>query len=228
MKFYLSIGLLVAATFAFSLQLALPMSAPAVAMRDGLTWLINATRPSTTVGAYKLFLRDGESASALSSSEVDALLAEKAAGAPSLTTLVGGPDATCSLIRGSDSGVLLICAPTTLTGLDPATPPTEEAAYTLRVTVEAQQERLAYDVEVKATWYPQELEEQRLAARTQGLNVGNAYPVIKNMSNHQVHACILDWEGGSEMLGYAWVGGDAYLVWGWAETRRELDALLIR
>jgi hypothetical protein len=30
------------------------------------------------------------------------------------------------------------------------------------------------------------------------------------------------------MLGYAWVGGDAYLVWGWAETRRELDALLVR
>ena len=101
MKFYLGIGLLVAATFAFSLQLALPKSAPAVAMRDGLTWLIDATRPSTTVGAYKLFLRDGESASALSSSEVDALLAAKAAGAPSLITLVGGPDATCSLIRGS-------------------------------------------------------------------------------------------------------------------------------
>ena len=228
MKFYLGIGLLVAATFAFSLQLALPKSAPAVAMRDGLTWLIDATRPSTTVGAYKLFLRDGESASALSSSEVDALLAAKAAGAPSLITLVGGPDATCSLIRGSGSGQLLICAPTTLTGLDPSTPLTEEAAYTLRATVEAQQERLAYDENVKASWYSYEFEEQRLAARAQGLTVGNAYPVIHNLSGHQVHACLLDWERGVEMLGYSWVGGDAYLVWAWAETRSEMDTLLIR
>jgi hypothetical protein len=228
MKIYLGTGLLVAATLAFILQLALPSSAPAVAMRAGIGWVVETLRSSTTVGAYKLFLRDGESASALSSSEADALLAEKAAGAPSLTTLVGGPDATCSLIRGSGSGHLLVCAPTTLTGLDPATPLTEEAAIALRATVEAQQERLAYDETVKATWYPYEFEEQRLAARTQGLNVGNAYPVINDMSGHQVHACILDWEGGSEMLGYAWVGGDAYLVWGWAETRRELDALLIR
>jgi hypothetical protein len=228
MKFYLGTGLLVVATLAFILQLALPASAPAVAMREGLTWLIDATRPSTTVGAYKLFLRDGESASVLGNSDVDALLAEHAAGSPSLTTLVGGPDATCSLIRGSGSGQLLVCAPTTLSGLDPATPITEEAAYALRATVEAQQERLAYDESIKATWYPYEFEEQRLAARAQGLNVGNAYPVINTLSGHQVHACLLDWEGGVEMLGYAWVGGDAYLVWGWAETRGELDALLIR
>ena len=228
MKFYLATGLLVAATLAFILQLALPSSPPAVAMRTGIGWVVETLRSSTTVGAYKLFLRDGESASALSSSEADALLAEKAAGAPSLTTLVGGPDATCSLIRGSGSGHLLVCAPTALAGLDPATPLTEEAGIALRATVEAQQERLAYDETVKATWYPYEFEEQRLAARTQGLNVGNAYPFNNTMSGHEVHACILDWEGGSEMLGYAWVGGDAYLVWGWAETRRELDALLVR
>jgi hypothetical protein len=228
MKIYLGTGLLVVATLAFILQLALPSSPPAVAMRAGIGWVVETLRASTTVGVYKLFLRDGESASALSSSEVDALLAEKAAGAPSLTTLMGGPDATCRLISGSGSGQLLVCAPTTLAGLDPATPLTEEAAIALRATVEAQQERLAYDETVKATWYPYEFEEQRLAARTQGLNVGNAYPVINDMSDHQVHACILDWEGGSEMLGYAWVGGDAYLVWGWAETRAELDTLLVR
>jgi hypothetical protein len=180
------------------------------------------------VGAYRLFLTDGETAQEISAADAEALLAERAAGSPTLAELVGGPDATCRLISGSGSGQLLVCAPTTLAGLDPATPLTEEAAIALRATVEAQQERLAYDENVKATWYPYEFEEQRLAARTQGFNVGNAYPVINDMSGHQVHACILDWEGGSEMLGYAWVGGDAYLVWGWAETRRELDALLIR
>lgn len=228
MKFYLGIGLLIAATLAFIFQLALPSSPPAVAMRAGIGWVVETLRSSTTVGAYRLFLTDGETAQEISTADAEGLLAEQAAGSPTLAELVGGPDATCHLIRGSGSGQLLVCAPTTLAGLDPATPLTEAAAIALRATVEAQQERLAYDVEVKATWYPQELEEQRLAARSQGLNVGNAYPIIKNMSNHQVHACILDWEGGSEMLGYAWVGGDAYLVWGWAETRSDLDALLVR
>ena len=228
MKFYLGIGLLVATTFAFALQLALPSSPPAVAMRTGNGWVVDTHRSSTTVGAFRLFLTDGETAQEISTADAEALLAERAAGSPTLAELVGGPDATCRLISDSGSGQLLVCAPTTLAGLDPATPITEEAAIALRATVEAQQERLAYDVEVKATWYPQELEEQRLAARAQGLNVGNAYPVINDMSGHLVYACILDWEGGSEMLGYAWVGGDAYLVWGWAETRSELDALLVR
>jgi hypothetical protein len=228
MKIYLGTGLLVVATLAFILQLALPSSPPAVAMRTGIGWVVETLRSSTTVGAYRLFLTDGEAAQEISAADAEALLAERAAGSPTLAELVGGPDATCRLISGSGSGQLLACAPTTLAGLDPATPLTEAAAIALRATVEAQQERLAYDETVKATWYPYEYEEQRLAARTQGLNVGNAYPVINDMSGHQVHACILDWEGGSEMLGYAWVGGDAYLVWGWAETRRELDALLIR
>jgi len=228
MKIYLGTGLLVVATFAFILQLALPSSPPAVAMRAGISWVVETLRSSTTVGAYRLLLRDAETAQEISPTEVEALLAERAAGSPALVDLVGGRDATCRLIRGSGSGQLLVCAPTTLAGLGQATPITEEAASALRAAVEAQQERLAYDTTVKATWYAYEFEEQRLAAHVQGLNVGNAYPVINDMSGHQVHACILDWEGGSEMLGYAWVGGDAYLVWGWAETRKELDALLVR
>jgi hypothetical protein len=197
-------------------------------MRNSITSLIDALRPSATVGAYKFFLRDGESASLLNSREVEALLAKKAAGAPTLVTLVGGPDAKCSLIRGSGSGDLLVCAPATLKGLDPATPITEEAAYALRATVEAQQERLAYDVNVKAAWYSYEFEEQRRAARAQGLTVGNAYPVIYYLSGHQVHACLLDWVRGVEMIGYSWVGGDAYLVWAFTETRTEMDTLLNR
>jgi hypothetical protein len=68
MKFYLGTGLLVVATLAFILQLALPSSPPAVAMRAGIGWVVETLRASTTVGAYRLFLRDGESASALSSS----------------------------------------------------------------------------------------------------------------------------------------------------------------
>ena len=228
MRFYLGTGLLVAATLAFVLQLALPSSPPAVAMRAGIGWVMDTLRASTTVEAYRLFLRDGESAEEIATADAEALLAERAAGSPTLADLVGGSDATCRLIRGSGSGQLLVCAPTTLAGLDPATPITEAAAIALRATVEAQQERLAYDETVKATWYGSEFEEQRVAARAQGLNVGNAYPVLNDMSDHLVHACILDWEGGSEMLGYAWVGGDAYLVWGWAETRQELNALLVR
>jgi len=228
MKIYLGTGLLVVATAAFILQLALPLSPPAVAMRAGVSWVVETLRSSTTVGAYRLFLRDAETAQEISPTEVEALLAERAAGSPTLVDLVGGRDATCRLIGGSGTGRLLVCAPKTLAGLDPATPITEEAAIALRATVEAQQERLAYDETVKATWYPYEFEEQRLAARAQALNVGNAYLVINDMSGHQVHACILDWEGGSEIIGYTWVGGDAYLVWGWAETRQELDALLVR
>ena len=228
MKIYLGTGLLVVATLAFILQLALPSSLPAVAMRAGIGWVVESLRASATVGAYRIFLRDAETAQEISPPEVETLLAERAAGSPTLVDLVGGRDATCRLIRGSGTGRLLVCAPTTLAGLDPATPITEEAALALRAAVEAQQERLAYDETVKATWYPYEFEEQRLAARAQGLNVGNAYPFINDMSGHQVHACILDWEGGSEMLGYAWLGGDAYLVWGWAETRQELDALMVR
>jgi len=122
MKFYLGIGLLVATTFAFALQLALPFSPPAVAMRTGIGWVVETLRSSTTVGAYRLFLTDGETAQEISTADAEALLAERAAGSPTLAELVGGPDATCHLISGSGSGQLLVCAPTTLAALDPATP----------------------------------------------------------------------------------------------------------
>ena len=101
MKIYLGTGLLVVATLAFILQLALPSSPPAVAMRAGIGWVVETLRASTTVGVYRLFLKDGESAEEISTADAEALLAERAAGSPTLTELVGGPDATCRLVRGS-------------------------------------------------------------------------------------------------------------------------------
>jgi hypothetical protein len=43
-----------------------------------------------------------------------------------------------------------------------------------------------------------------------------------------VMGTILEWSGGAEWIGYLWVGGDTYLVWGWALDRAALDALLTR
>jgi hypothetical protein len=78
-KIYLGTGLLVVATAAFILQLALPLSPPAVAMRAGVSWVVETLRSSTTVGAYRLFLRDAEAAQEISPREVEALLADQAA-----------------------------------------------------------------------------------------------------------------------------------------------------
>lgn len=228
MRFYISLGLVVVASIGLTVQLALPASPPAVAMRDGFTWILQALRPSATIGAYRIFLRDGERVETLDLPAINLLLADRAAGAPTIDELVGGSEVDCRLITETGSGQMLVCAPATLSRLDPETPITEEAALVLRATVEAQQERLAYDENVKATWYPFEYEEQRQAARAQGLTVGNAYPFILQISGRSVHGCLLDWERGVELIGYSWIGGDAYLVWAWAETRAELEALLER
>ena len=165
MKFYLGIGLLVATTFAFALQLALPSSPPAVAMRTGIGWVVETLRSSTTVGAYRLFLTDGETAQEISTADAEALLAERAAGSPTLAELVGGPDATCRLISGSGSGQLLVCAPSTLAGLDPATPLTEAAAIALRATESGLERRQRLSRHQRHEWPPGARLHPRLGGR---------------------------------------------------------------
>ena len=55
------------------MQLALPSSPPAVAMRTGIGWVVETLRSSTTVGAYRLFLTDGETAQEISTADAEAL-----------------------------------------------------------------------------------------------------------------------------------------------------------
>ena len=222
----LIVGLPIASALLVAL-LALPESPPAMMIRTVAAGISESLTPAMTVGAYRIPLREGESAEILTSAASDALLRDVAAGSPSLADLVGGPDATCGLMR-APRAQLLICAPRVLTGLDPSTPISEATTATLRATVEAQQERLSYAESVFARWYGAEFAEQRLAARALGLAVGESYPVLATLSGHLVHACILDWSGGVEMIGYTWIGGDAHLVWVHALNRTDLNVMFRR
>ena len=123
-----------------------------------------------------------------------------------------------------------MCSPaeiSTVTAVDAPMPP--EVGIPYSEMIRAQQQRLSFDADVQASWIPEseELKQHRETLLADGYAVGTGI-ISAQFGERGVMGTILEWSGGAEWIGYLWVGGDTYLVWGWAQERAALDALLTR
>jgi hypothetical protein len=200
------------------------------AISDAFTGVTRLFEPSVTVGRYGLPLKDGEQTATLSREEANAALAQRAASSSTLDQLLPGVAACVEVQNPDDAGVLLVCALTELSqsiAIDVPMPP--EAGIPYIEMIRAQQQRLSVDADVQASWIPEgeELKEHRETLLADGYAVGTGI-ISATFGERTVMGTILEWSGGAEWIGYLWVGGDTYLVWGWAPDRAALDALLTR
>ena len=211
-------------------SLAAPGLGVGKAISDAFTGVTRLFEPSVTVGRYGLPLKDGEQTATLNREEANAALAQRAASSSTLDQLLPGVAACVEVQNPDDAGVLLVCALTELSqsiAIDVPMPP--EAGIPYIEMIHAQQQRLSVDVVVQASWIPEgeELKEHRETLLADGYAVGTGI-ISATFGERTVMGTILEWSGGAEWIGYLWVGGDTYLVWGWAPDRAALDALLTR
>jgi F0F1-type ATP synthase membrane subunit c/vacuolar-type H+-ATPase subunit K len=226
------LGVVVIAVGALALiaSLAAPGLGVGKAISDAFTGVTRLFEPSVTVGRYGLPLKDGEQTATLNREEANAALAQRAASSSTLDQLLPGVAACVEVQNPDDAGVLLVCALTELSqsiAIDVPMPP--EAGIPYIEMIRAQQQRLSVDVVVQASWIPEgeELKEHRETLLADGYAVGTGI-ISATFGERTVMGTILEWSGGAEWIGYLWVGGDTYLVWGWAPDRAALDALLTR
>jgi F0F1-type ATP synthase membrane subunit c/vacuolar-type H+-ATPase subunit K len=211
-------------------SLAAPGLGVGTSISDAFTGVTRLFEPSVTVGRYGLPLKDGEQTATLNREEANAALAQRAASSSTLDQLLPGVAACVEVQNPDDAGVLLVCALTELSqsiAIDVPMPP--EAGIPYIEMIRAQQQRLSVDVVVQASWIPEgeELKEHRETLLADGYAVGTGI-ISATFGERTVMGTILEWSGGAEWIGYLWVGGDTYLVWGWAPDRAALDALLTR
>jgi F0F1-type ATP synthase membrane subunit c/vacuolar-type H+-ATPase subunit K len=211
-------------------SLAAPGLGVGKAISDAFTGVTRLFEPSVTVGRYGLPLKDGEQTATLNREEANAALAQRAASSSTLDQLLPGVAACVEVQNPDDAGVLLVCALTELSqsiAIDVPMPP--EAGIPYIEMIRAQQQRLSVDADVQASWIPEgeELKEHRETLLADGYAVGTGI-ISATFGERTVMGTILEWSGGAEWIGYLWVGGDTYLVWGWAPDRAALDALLTR
>jgi F0F1-type ATP synthase membrane subunit c/vacuolar-type H+-ATPase subunit K len=211
-------------------SLAAPGLGVGKAISDAFTGVTRLFEPSVTVGRYGLPLKDGEQTATLNREEANAALAQRAASSSTLDQLLPGVAACVEVQNPDDAGVLLVCALTELSqsiAIDVPMPP--EAGIPYIEMIRAQQQRLSVDVVVQASWIPEgeALKEHRETLLADGYAVGTGI-FSATFGERTVMGTILEWSGGAEWIGYLWVGGDTYLVWGWAPDRAALDALLTR
>jgi F0F1-type ATP synthase membrane subunit c/vacuolar-type H+-ATPase subunit K len=211
-------------------SLAAPGLGVGKAISDAFTGVTRLFEPSVTVGRYGLPLKDGEQTATLNREEANAALAQRAASSSTLDQLLPGVAACVEVQNPDDAGVLLVCALTELSqsiAIDVPMPP--EAGIPYIEMIRAQQQRLSVDVVVQASWIHEgeALKEHRETLLADGYAVGTGI-ISATFGERTVMGTILEWSGGAEWIGYLWVGGDTYLVWGWAPDRAALDALLTR
>ena len=227
---WLGVVVIVVGALALIASLAAPGLGVGKAISDAFTGVTRLFEPSVTVGRYGLPLKDGEQTATLSREEANAALAQRAASSSTLDQLLPGVAACVEVQNPDDAGVLLVCALTELSqsiAIDVPMPP--EAGIPYIEMIRAQQQRLSVDVVVQASWIPEgeELKEHRETLLADGYAVGTGI-ISATFGERTVMGTILEWSGGAEWIGYLWVGGDTYLVWGWAPDRAALDALLTR
>jgi F0F1-type ATP synthase membrane subunit c/vacuolar-type H+-ATPase subunit K len=211
-------------------SLAAPGLGVGKAISDAFTGVTRLFEPSVTVGRYGLPLKDGEQTATLNREEANAALAQRAASSSTLDQLLPGVAACVEVQNPDDAGVLLVCALTELSqsiAIDVPMPP--EAGIPYIEMIRAQQQRLSVDVVVQASWIHEgeALKEHRETLLADGYAVGTGI-ISATFGERTVMGTILEWSGGAEWIGYLWVGGDTYVVWGWAPDRAALDALLTR
>jgi len=229
-KSWLGLFVIIAGALVLTASLAAPELGVGKAISDALTGVTRWFGPSATVGRYGLPLKDGEQSVTLNSEAADALLAERAASGSTLDLLLPGVSSCVEVQKPDDVGVLLVCTPAEISpaiAVDAPMPP--EAGIPYIEMIHAQQQRLSVDAGVRASWIPEgeELKEHREALLADGYAVGTGI-ISATFGERTVMGTILEWSGGAEWIGYLWVGGDTYLVWGWAPDRAALDALLTR
>jgi F0F1-type ATP synthase membrane subunit c/vacuolar-type H+-ATPase subunit K len=227
---WLGVVVIVVGALVLIASLAAPGLGVGKAISDAFTGVTRLFEPSVTVGRYGLPLKDGEQTATLSREEANAALAQRAASSSTLDQLLPGVAACVEVQNPDDAGVLLVCALTELSqsiAIDAPMPP--EAGIPYIEMIRAQQQRLTVDVVVQASWIPEgeELKEHRETLLADGYAVGTGI-ISATFGERTVMGTILEWSGGAEWIGYLWVGGDTYLVWGWAPDRAALDALLTR
>ena len=211
-------------------SLAAPELGVGKAISDALTGVTRVFEPSSNVGRYRLPLKDGEQSLTIKRDAADALLAERAASGSPLDLLLPGVSSCVEVQRQGDAGVLLVCSPaesSTVTAVDAPMPP--EVGILYSEMIRAQQQRLSVDANVQASWIPdaEELKVHRETLLADGYAVGTGI-ISATFGERTVMGTILEWSDGAEWIGYLWVGGDTYLVWGWAPERAALNALLTR
>jgi hypothetical protein len=229
-KSWLGVFVIIAGALVLIASLAAPELGVGKAISDALTGVTRVSEPSATVGRYRLPLKDREQSVTLNRETADALLAERAAGGSTLDLLLPGVSSCVEVQKQGDAGVLLVCPPadiSTAIAVDAPMPP--EAGIPYIEMIRAQQQRLTVDAGVQASWIPEgeELKEHREILLADGYAVGTGI-ISATFGKRTVMGTILEWSGGAEWIGYHWVGGDTYLVWGWAPDRAALDALLTR
>jgi F0F1-type ATP synthase membrane subunit c/vacuolar-type H+-ATPase subunit K len=227
---WLGVVVIVVGALVLIASLAAPGLGVGKAISDAFTGVTRLFEPSVTVGRYGLPLKDGEQTATLNREEANAALAQRAASSSTLDQLLPGVAACVEVQNPDDAGVLLVCALTELSqsiAIDVPMPP--EAGIPYIEMIRAQQQRLSVDVVVQASWIPEgeELKEHRETLLADGYAVGTGI-ISATFGERTVMGTILEWSGGAEWIGYLWVGGDTYLVWGWAPDRAALDALLTR
>jgi F0F1-type ATP synthase membrane subunit c/vacuolar-type H+-ATPase subunit K len=227
---WLGVVVIVVGALVLIASLAAPGLGVGKAISDAFTGVTRLFEPSVTVGRYGLPLKDGEQTATLSREEANAALAQRAASSSTLDQLLPGVAACVEVQNPDDAGVLLVCALTELSqsiAIDVPMPP--EAGIPYIEMIRAQQQRLSVDADVQASWIPEgeELKEHRETLLADGYAVGTGI-ISATFGERTVMGTILEWSGGAEWIGYLWVGGDTYLVWGWAPDRAALDALLTR
>jgi len=207
---WLRVVVIVVGALVFIGSLAAPELGVGKAISDAITGVTRVFEASANVGRYRLPLKDGQKGATLKREVADALLAERAASGSTLDLLLPGVSSCVEVQKQDDAGVLLVCSPAEISN----------ATAVQRLSVEAN---------VQASWIPEgeELKVHRETLLADGYAVGTGI-ISANFGERTVMGTILEWSGGAEWIGYLWVGGDTYLVWGWAPDRAALDALLTR
>lgn len=229
-KSWLGAVVIVVGALVLIASLAAPELGVGKAISGAFTGVTRLFEPSVTVGRYGLPLKDGEQTATLNREEANAALAERAASSSTLDQLLPGAASCVEVQKQDEADVLLVCSPaeiSTAIAVDAPMPP--EAGIPYIEMIRAQQQRLSVDVAVQASWIAEgeELKDHRETLLADGYAVGTGI-ISATFGERTVMGTILEWSGGAEWIGYLWVGGDTYLVWGWAPDRAALDALLTR
>lgn len=229
-KSWLGAVVIVVGALVLIASLAAPELGVGKAISGAFTGVTRLFEPSVTVGRYGLPLEDGEQTATLNREEANAALAERAASSSTLDQLLPGAASCVEVQKQDEADVLLVCSPaeiSTAIAVDAPMPP--EAGIPYIEMIRAQQQRLSVDVAVQASWIAEgeELKDHRETLLADGYAVGTGI-ISATFGERTVMGTILEWSGGAEWIGYLWVGGDTYLVWGWAPDRAALDALLTR
>jgi hypothetical protein len=184
-------------------------------------------QPRAAAGGIQVELRAGEGSAQISIESANAELAQHGVITKSLKAMV--PDlSACTMIRGSQVGALILCAPVSAPALGTAS--VDGSFNTLISRLTAQADELMRDPTVGAVTvakFDTALTEHRQLLIQQGSAVLD-FVTEYDLSGVVYAGLTLDRAGGSEWLGLTDAGGVTHLAWAWAPNSEALSDLLSR